>query len=421
MRFFIKLYAKKDVRYPSVVSIYIRINVASKVAYHFSGIRLKPNQWDEKKGMVKPSTAASSKIREALESMMEKFTSAGLELAASGKPFSAVMIKERALSEGSKTLGSVLQEVYEHYQGIKNISEALLVRQAIKRLAALKQDNILPSEITSMWFESMAGKMGKSSLSSSTIRVRLTELNKYLKLAASKGIVDYDDKAYRYATLPRAKSKEKTYLNIDEIDKIFEYWKTLGPGRKKYALSAYLISFYLYGLRISDVLSITRSQIDDSGKIKIIERKTQKSKFVPVPDRAIDIFNSLLNEEFWANKSHDYYGSHFLIPLMRHYMIRGNSPEEKEHAHKKEIMYVTKVINEYLRFITTMLGIKGNITCHTARHSFAVLAAQIHKDDIRVVQELLNHSSMRTTEIYLHSLESSRLDNAARKIFKIAE
>lgn len=419
MRYHLKLYPKKDARYPGILSIYVRINVASKVAYHFTGIRLKPNQWDEKKNMVKPSVAGSQKIREALESMMVMFENAALDFVSVGKPFTAIMIKDRALSSGRENLGYILEKILAYYESEQQFSEIVLVKQAIKRLGSFGELERIVGELNSFWFEAFAKKMEISGNNASSIRVRVSELNKYLKLASRLGLCEYDDKFYRFAKLPKHKSAEKAYLNLEEIDLIYDYWRSL-QGHNKHLVGAYLISFYLYGLRISDVLSLTRNQLDGTDKIKIIERKTKKVKIVPIPDRCQEIIEATLSEKFWINPDHPYYGSHFILPLLRHYVIRGNSKEAVEFAQKNEIIYKTKCINDYLKFALPKLGIHGKITCHTARHSFAVLASTIHKDDIRLVQQLLNHSNMRTTELYLHSIEDSRLDNAARKIFKVS-
>ena len=419
MRFYVKLYPKKDSRYPGILSIYVRINVASKVAYHFTGIRLKPNQWDDKKDMVKPSVAGSQKIREALESMITLFTDAGLELVSTGLPFTATMIKEKALNTGTETLGVLLMKVQEHYEKDLNFDSVALVKQMIKRLVQHGENNRMITEITSMWYESLARKMELDGNIPSTIRLRLSELNKYLKLACALGYCEYDDKVFRYAKLPRNTPVEKSYLNLQEIDQIFEYWKK-AKGSKKHRLAAYLVSFYLYGLRISDVLSLTRSQLDGTNKIRIVERKTGKAKTVPIPDRCLEIIEETLETKFWLDQNHSHYGSQFILPLMRHYVIRGKSKQEYEYAQKQEIIYQTKSINDFLRVLMPELGIRGKITCHTARHSFAVIAATVHKDDIRLVQHLLNHSNLKTTEIYLHSIDESRIENAARKIFKVS-
>jgi integrase len=85
--------------------------------------------------------------------------------------------------------------------------------------------------------------------------------------------------------------------------------------------------------------------------------------------------------------------------------------------YKETISSKESMVNNGLRTIRTMAGLTKPLSTHIARHSFARLAKEVHTDN-SLVQGLLLHSSISTTERYMGRFSTDARDDALREIFK---
>jgi integrase/recombinase XerD len=158
--------------------------------------------------------------------------------------------------------------------------------------------------------------------------------------------------------LPKYVSNEKILDGINLID------RTTLVGLRDYALILFL---YASGCRISEALSVQRSDIVD-GWLKIRFAKGEKERVVPLAPVATQALERYLLEQsisspyIWLN-----YKGEQLSRISAY-----------------------KIVKKYL-----------GVSPHVLRHSFAS-SLIIGGADLRVVQELLGHSSLETTQIYTH-------------------
>ena len=172
--------------------------------------------------------------------------------------------------------------------------------------------------------------------------------------------------AFNAVKAPKIERKIPTVLTKEEIKKLIN-----AAENPKHRL---LIEFmYSSGLRVSECVSIRIDDLDFDEKIgKIKHGKGNKERYIILSDNLILHLNSYLTAR---NNSSPYV---FSIKD-RHITIRQAQKVVKESARKS--------------------GIKKRVFCHALRSSFATHLLEAGTD-IRIIQELLGHSDLSTTQIY---------------------
>lgn len=202
-------------------------------------------------------------------------------------------------------------------------------------------------------------------LATNTIAKHMKVIKRYLNVARKKNIILKDPFSnYRIQS-------ERTYrefLTEKELFKLEEYRNTIAPDNE--ALNSFLFSCYT-GLRYSDIITVTKQDIILINKKRWLVKKMQKtSDEVRVPLSAI--FNGRALELV----------KH--IRRQRGIIFKLSSPQQT---------------NRELKRIVKTVGIKKNITFHSARHTCATLL--IYRGvNITTVQKILGHKNVVTTQIY---------------------
>ncbi len=138
---------------------------------------------------------------------------------------------------------------------------------------------------------------------------------------------------------------------------------------------------YGAGLRVSEVLALTLADIDSANMlIHIRDAKGRK-------DRTVMLSRSLLAD------LRDYY----LQYRPHRFLFEGRTGEA----------YSARSVQAVVRQIVEKAKITKTVTPHILRHSFATHLVE-SGTDIRYVQELLGHRSIKTTEIYTHITDISK-------------
>ncbi|GEP91151.1 integrase/recombinase XerD [Chitinophaga terrae (ex Kim and Jung 2007)] len=189
---------------------------------------------------------------------------------------------------------------------------------------------------------------------------------------------------------PKTSRKLPDVLTFEEIEQMIAAIDLVDPRKKEdegiiyegYRNKAILETMYSCGLRVSEVTSLQISQVYlDIGFVKVIG-KGNKERIVPMGTAArneISFYLKRIRPNFPVK-----YGDEDTLFLNR----RGRA------LSRVMIFLIIKELAE-------KAGIKKVVSPHTFRHSFATHLVE-GGADLRVVQEMLGHESITTTEIYTH-------------------
>ncbi len=216
------------------------------------------------------------------------------------------------------------------------------------------------------------------------------ELRRYMLYAIEKeGINEFTANSRLNALkfyYEKVLGREKMFIEIPRPKKPMNLPKVLGErelGRLFTALQnkkhkAILFTAYSAGLRVSEVVNLKIEHIDsDRMQIFIDNAKGKKDRYVMLSPVLLDILRSYIAE---------------IKPKPLMYLFEGDQPGNRYH---------TRTAQKIFQMAKEKAGIKKEVSFHTLRHSFATHLLE-KGIDIKYIQELLGHFSIKTTTRYLH-------------------
>ena len=187
------------------------------------------------------------------------------------------------------------------------------------------------------------------------------------------------------------------YLTTEEVDALeASIDLSVKEGHRNRAIIEMLFSC---GLRVSELTNLKLSDLFLEDKFIRVLGKGNKERLVPISDRAIQEL------EYWFDD--------------RRQMSIKPGEEDYVFLNRRGHHLTRTMILIMIKKQAEMAGIKKTISPHTLRHSFATALLK-GGADLRVIQALLGHSDIGTTEIYTHlddaSLRKDILEHHPRNI-----
>ncbi len=214
----------------------------------------------------------------------------------------------------------------------------------------------------------------KNGLTKTTAGRRLSSVRSFLKFLTREGYLKANPA--KLVTTPKAERHLPKFLSVDDVFALIEGPDTIGfiHARDK----AILELLYSSGLRVSEVCGLNAEDINTREGLVKVKGKGRKERIVPLGSKATEAIRAYMTEKILLKKKSK---TLFLNKS-------GTSLSERS---------IRRVVVKYARLI----GVSGQVGPHTIRHTFASHLLQAGAD-LRVIQELLGHASLSTTQRYTH-------------------
>lgn len=212
--------------------------------------------------------------------------------------------------------------------------------------------------------------------SSATITRRIATIKNFFLFLESENLKS--DLLNIEISLP---NKEKKLPEVLSEEEVIELLKTPDKhtdlGKRDYALLEVL---YSCGLRVSEAEKLQLNQINTQEKIIKVVGKGKKERIIPIRDEALNAIKDYIYNVRSEKRIVD-----------KNYVFLNRSGKKLT----RQVIY--SLVVKYAKYA----GIEKKIHPHTLRHSFATHLLD-NGADLRVVQELLGHTNIGTTQLYTH-------------------
>jgi integrase/recombinase XerD len=248
-------------------------------------------------------------------------------------------------------------------------------------------------------------ELARRGLGAATVARRLSAIRQLFRFLYAEGQRG-DDPAAVLEGPKRARPLPKT-LTLAEVDRLLRTAAAGDPAAplrerlRAARLSCLLETLYATGLRVSELVSLPMSAARRDARVIVVRGKGNKERMVPLNNaakNAMTAYLALLLEESGREA-----GSKWLFP----------SFGESGHITRQHLA-------RELKALAATAGLRAEqVSPHVLRHAFA--SHLLHNGaDLRVVQTLLGHADISTTQIYTHVLEE-RLKSLVRDLHPLGE
>ncbi len=223
----------------------------------------------------------------------------------------------------------------------------------------------------------------RSGLSAGSIKIDVVAIKIFFRFLRARGRLKTDPA--QHLTLPRLERFLPETINQPQVERLLDGMPRKGP----FALRnrAMLELLYASGLRVSELAEARLEHLDlDDGIIRVTG-KGGKTRIVPVGSRALEAINDYLIRE-------------------RPEMVGPRTGSEVFLSARGRGLSTSRVW-QIVKAAARQAGIEQNLYPHLFRHSFATHLLE-NGADLRIIQEMLGHADISTTQIYTH-VEQRRL------------
>ena len=223
------------------------------------------------------------------------------------------------------------------------------------------------------------GRRHDPGLAPTSLRRRAAAIRGFYRFAFGEGLIDVDVAAH--LDLPKMPRLLPDTLTVAEVGRLLDAAAEAGPRER-----ALLELLYAAGLRISEALRLDLEDVSLDGAFVRVIGKGDRERLVPIGEVAIAALRDWIDGPRAA-----LIATHHVEPVRGGPVFLGDRGTRLA----RQQAWAT------VRRAAAAAGISAHVSPHTLRHSFATHLLE-GGADLRIVQELLGHASISTTQLYTH-------------------
>ena len=363
---------KKNLNKRGMALIQVEAYLNKKKMYLSTKIYIKPNQWDDKRKMVKNHPNA-----DILNCMLYEYISTieqtELGLWQQGKEISLSLLKN-LLKKPVSNEKSFL-DFYKEELATSSLKESTRQNHlsTLELLQEFKKE-VLFTDLTFEFVSSFDNYLQSKGYHLNTIAKHMKHLKRYINVAINKEYMDIQKYAFRKYKIKSIEGSH-THLAPEELHKFENLQLTGRYTRLQKTKDAFLFCCYA-GLRYSDFTNLTSANIVE------------------------------FHQETWIIYKSVKTGMEVRLPL---YLLFEGKGIQILQRYKDDLNSFFKLkdnsnINKELNILAGLAKIDKRVSFHTARHTNATLLLY-NGANITTVQKLLGHKSVKTTQVYANIMD----------------
>lgn len=388
----VALVLRKKPKADGTMPLCIRITRNRKSSYVALGHYLLESEWDDKAQRVRKSHPNATRLNNLLIKKLAEASDKALELETQKEDVSSQAVKNKIKVKGGVTFAPQAALYLSNLKVTGKYNQYVADKPRVGRFERFVNGDIAFADITpGLLAKFRVYLKGTFAIGERTIINHLIVIRSVYSQAMKAELVDR--KHYPFG-------KEKTKIKYPDSLKI-----GLMPEEVKalelvelpepfyhHARNLWLFSFYLAGMRVSDVLRLKWSDIHD-GRLSYMMGKNNKAGSLKLPEKALAILAQY-------DREHD-----LIFPD-----LRGTNLTD-QYATQRRISFTTGRVDKALnKCIRERLGLTKALTMHIARHTFGNISGD--KIPVQMLQKLYRHSSIQTTIGYQAHFMTKSADDA---------
>lgn len=230
-----------------------------------------------------------------------------------------------------------------------------------------------------------------------TVARRLSALRQFYRYLISENVRD-DDPTSTIESPKQGRTLPKT-LTEQEVNVLIETAAAPGTANSK-RLVCLLEMLYSTGLRVSELVGLPMSAVQEGGQFVLVEGKGGRERMVPLSETAQKSINTYIETRAtFIGEGDDGTQGQWLFPSKT--SVVGHLTRQRFAQLLKELAKNAKIDS-------------GKVSPHVLRHAFATHLLQ-NGADLRAVQKMLGHADIATTQIYTHILGKDVKEKVEKK------